>query len=87
VRGEVQCTTCGHWLTPKQKSEALWRLRYRQMCDGKIQFIGPVEALTVAHEIYRTKRDSLWPYLCEFGMHWHLGHPKSQSVIARIAEC
>jgi hypothetical protein len=85
VKGEVQCKTCGHWLTPEQSREALNSFRYKQMCCGKVQYENEVSALTAAHEIYKRHGDSMWPYACEFGDHWHLGHSRARHAAALMA--
>jgi hypothetical protein len=87
MKGEVLCPTCGHWQTPEQHKASREKLRYKRMCSGKGRFENVIAALVAAHEIYRNLRDSMWPYLCEFGgdKHWHLGHHKAQMILSRVA--
>jgi hypothetical protein len=59
----------------------------RRSCSNKIAYSSEEEAKRAAWETRRRdkmpERGNLYPYKCEFGPHYHIGHVLHGSIAAR----
>lgn len=53
------------------------RLR-RKACTGKEPYPDRVNAAQAAKRSSQATHTTIWPYKCEFGNHWHIGHPPAR---------
>jgi hypothetical protein len=56
----------------------------KNSCEGKVQYATLDDAKLAAIRWNKAKNDSCHPYKCEFGEHYHIGHPPKK-VKAAIA--
>ncbi len=51
------------------------RRQRRKSCEGKTPYPSHTAAAAAARWRSRQTRSWIRPYKCQFGRHWHIGHP------------
>lgn len=56
------------------------RKRKERSCSRKLLFSTFSDAYKAAESLYHDKGDKVFPYRCQFGVHWHNGHWRYRDI-------